>query len=210
VIRPWKDLPEGGRELDEQALASRARRGDEEAFASLVRRYEEMAFRTAYLIVRDEAEAQDVAQEAFVRAHSALRRFDERRPFRPWLLRIVTNVAFNSVRSSRRRDAMAGRYERDAGSERVAPSAESAAVATEQSQRLWQAIGTLGENDQTVLYLRYFLDASEEETAQAIGRPPGTVKSRLHRALARLREVIESRYPDLTPQTALGERRSET
>lgn len=174
-----------------------------------MRRYEEPAFRTAYLIVRDEAEAQDVAQEAFVRAHRSLGRFDERRPFRPWLLRIVTNLAFNSVRSSRRREAMADRYEQDSETVSAEPSPESAAEATERAQRLWEAIGALGENDQTVLYLRYFLDASEEETAEAIGRPPGTVKSRLHRALTRLREVIEARYPDLRPDApaAVEERR---
>ncbi|MEX0785955.1 MAG: sigma-70 family RNA polymerase sigma factor [Dehalococcoidia bacterium] len=196
------NLPEGGRELDEQALAGRARRGDDDAFASLVRRYEETAFRTAYLIVRDDAEAQDVAQEAFVRAHRSLGRFDERRPFRPWLLRIVTNLAFNSVRSARRRGAMAGRYERDEMTPTTEASPESAAVAAERAQRLWQAIGALGENDQEVLYLRYFLDASEEETAEAIGRPAGTVKSRLHRALTKLRRVIETSYPDLSPEAA--------
>jgi RNA polymerase sigma-70 factor (ECF subfamily) len=167
-----------------------------------VRRHEETAFRAAYLIVRDEAEAQDVAQEAFVRAHRALARFDERRPFRPWLLRIVTNLAFNSVRGAQRRDAMTERYERHAMTGSAAPSPESSAVQAEQARRLWQAIGALDEHDQEVLYLRYFLDASEEETARAIGRPPGTVKSRLHRALARLRDVIEAGYPDLAPQPA--------
>ncbi len=69
--------------------------------------------------------------------------------------------------------------------------------AQEHAQRVWAAVAALSVQDQAVLYLRYFMDASEAETATAIGRPPGTVKSRLHRALKRLRAVIDERYPDL-------------
>ena len=184
---------------DEHAVILRARQGDPEAFAALVRKYEEAAFRAAYLIVRDEAEAQDVAQEAFVRAYRSLGRLDASQPFRPWLLRIVTNLALNSRRGSRRRDAMTERYKRDIGQDSGTRSPEAAAEAGEYAQRVWQAVGALRPRDQTLLYLRYFLDASEEETAAAIGRPVGTVKSRLHRALRRLRGVIEERYPDLAP-----------
>jgi RNA polymerase sigma-70 factor (ECF subfamily) len=79
------------------------------------------------------------------------------------------------------------------------PSPESAAQAGEQARRVWEAVAALGNEDQEVIYLRYFLEASEEETAAAIGRPIGTVKSRLHRALRRLRGVIEERYPDMAP-----------
>jgi RNA polymerase sigma factor (sigma-70 family) len=192
---------------DEPAVVARARRGDREAFDSLVRGYEELAFRAAYLIVRDEAEAQDVAQEAFVRAHRSLGRFDEGRAFRPWLLRIVTNLALNSVRSARRRDAAVERYERRAGTG-SAPSPEREVEHAEEAERVWHAVATLGRDDQQVLYLRYFLEASEEETAAALGRPAGTVKSRLHRALRRLRDVIEEQYPELAPaRAAAGVRR---
>ena len=166
-----------------------------------MRRYQEVAFRVAYLIVRDEAEAQDVTQEAFVRAYRALGRFDARLPLRPWLLRIVTNLAMNSRRGSHRRDAMSERYKRDSDLERYVPSPESAVLAKEQARLVWQAVGALRPQEQTLLYLRYFVGASEDETAVAIGRPVGTVKSRLHRALRRLRGVIEERYPELGPQT---------
>ncbi len=151
----------------------------------------------AYLIVRDEAEARDVAQESFVRAYQALKRFDANEPFRPWLLKIVTNSALNSVRAAKRRRAMGERYEQTASMNTTAPSPEHQVEATEQARRVWQAVSELDPQDQTLLYLRYFLDTSEHETAQAIGRPAGTVKSRLHRALRRLRGVIESEYPDL-------------
>jgi len=185
--------------LDEREAALRAKQGDQEAFEALVRGHEELAFRVAYLIVRDAAEAQDVAQEAFVRAYRSLNRFDAGQPFRPWLLRIVTNLAFNSHRGAKRRDEAGQRYERSVGTNSTTPSPESAVVRSEEAQRVWAAVGKLDRQDQEVLYLRYFLDASEAETAVALGRPAGTVKSRLHRALRRLRVVIEERYPDLTP-----------
>ena len=196
-----------GNEPDERAAALRAQRGDADAFELLVRRYQEAAFRTAYLIVRNEAEAQDVAQEAFVRAYRSLGRFDASQPFRPWLLRIVTNLAINSTRSARRRTAMSERYRDRPGEPRAAPSAEAAAERGEVARRVWEAVAELRPDDQTLLYLRYFLDAPEQEAAAAIGRPAGTVKSRLHRALRRLRGVIEERYPDLTP--AMDETRTE-
>ena len=183
----------------ERSVAKRAQGGDPEAFEALVRAHEEVAFRVAYLIVRDEADAQDVAQEAFVRAYGSLGRFDASQPFRPWLLRIVTNLALNNRRSFRRRREMQERYQKDAAmvdSQSPAASAER----QEKARTVWDALGHLEPRDQTLLYLRYFLGASEAETATAIGRPVGTVKSRLHRALWRLRQTIEEQYPELLPE----------
>ena len=207
MYNEWDTSAERGPVPDERDVALQAQRGDMEAFEALVRAYEEAAFRAAYLIVRNEAEAQDVAQEAFVRAYRSLGRFDPEKPFRPWLLRIVTNLALNSVRGARRRDEAGKRLERAVDVHASMPSPEAAALAGEQSQRLWQALGELDGQDQKLLYLRYFLDVSEQEAAVAIGRPAGTVKSRLHRALGRLRVLIEERYPDLAP-VATGETRT--
>ena len=207
MYNEWDTSAERGPVPDDRDVALQAQRGDMEAFEALVRTYEEAAFRAAYLIVRDEAEAQDVAQEAFVRAYRSLGRFDPEKPFRPWLLRIVTNLALNSIRGARRRDDAGKRLERAVDVRASMPSPEAAALAGEQSQRLWQALGEMDEQDQAVLYLRYFLDVSEQEAAVAIGRPAGTVKSRLHRALGRLRSLIEERYPDLAP-AARGETRT--
>jgi RNA polymerase sigma-70 factor (ECF subfamily) len=202
-------VPSETESLDERDALERAQRGDQEAFGYLVRRYEEPCFRAAYLIVRDEVEARDVAQEAFLRAFRALQKFDARQPFKPWMFRITTNLALNSLRSSKRRLAIAERAELEAARTPPARSTpEHITEASDEARRVWQAVASLSQGDRELLYLRYFLDSSEQELALAIGRPPGTVKSRLHRALGRLRRVIERDFPDLMrePRSALLEK----
>jgi RNA polymerase sigma-70 factor (ECF subfamily) len=179
-----------------QAIAA-AREGDREAFCVLVAQYQEVAFRTAYLVVRDAAQAEDVVQDAFVRAYQKLRTFREGEPFRPWLLRIVTNLALNEVRSRTRRRGLLDRIGRIR--QEPSPAPEREAEADKVRGMLWRAINELREEDRIVLYLRYFLELPEREIAAVIGQQPGTVKSRLSRASARLRTVIEERYPGLRP-----------
>jgi RNA polymerase sigma-70 factor (ECF subfamily) len=186
----------------ERIAIQRALEGDQEAFGILVRRYQEACFRAAYLIVRDEMEAQDVAQEAFVRAYRGLRKFDTGRSLKPWLLRITTNLALNSIRSSKRRTATAERLERER--QPSAHSPEPDVERRDEARRVWRAVGALPRDDQELIYLKYFLDSSEEELAAAIGRPRGTVKSRLHRSLRRLRDVINRDYPDLAREARPG------
>ena len=183
---------------DDSDLVAAALDGEREAFAELVGRYQEVAFRAAYLIVRDAGAAEEAVQDGFVRAHKALRTFRLGEPFRPWLLRIVTNLALNQVRSRSRRMGLLERVglSRPAA---IEPPADQAVLATEQQRLLWQAIRELPENDRMVLYLRYFLELPEKEIATVIGKAPGTVKSRLNRASSRLRAVIEARYPGLRP-----------
>ena len=182
-------------EVSDAAAIAAVRGGDREAFAVLVGRYQEVAFRAAYLIVRDAGIAEDAAQEAFVRAFAALASFRETEPFRPWLLRIVTNAALNHVRSRTRR---LGLVVRVAGLRSEAPPEPPDVVAGGEEQRaLWKAMNELPPDDRVVLYYRYFLELPEREMAAALGIAPGTVKSRLSRAGARLRKVIEHRYPEL-------------
>ena len=178
-------------------MIARARAGDRAAFSDLVRRYQQPAFRAAYLIVRDAHGAEDVAQEAFVRAYEHLRSFRAGELFRPWLLRIVTNLARNEVRARGRRSGMLARFSRRP--ESYEPAADRVVVLTEQNELLARAVSELGMDYRVVLYLRFFLELPEREIAIAIGRPPGTVKSRLSRATGRLRAVLEARYPDLRP-----------
>ena len=183
--------------MDDSQWIERARRGDLGAYDELVQAHQEAAFRAAYLILHDAAEAQDAAQEAFVRAYDALGRFDTRRPFRPWLLRIVTNTALNRVKASKRRQAMAERYGSREAALQDNPALEARVLKRERSRRVWNAVGQLKADDQQLLVLRYCLELSEAELAQTFHVAAGTIKSRLHRALGKLRDVIRTHDPEL-------------
>jgi RNA polymerase sigma-70 factor (ECF subfamily) len=172
----------------EAALVERARRGDSGAFEALVVSYQALAFRTAFVIAGDAADAEEAAQDAFVKAHRALGRFRSDRPFRPWLLSIVANEARNRRRTRGRRTALVLRAA-DPGAPAEDP--EAAALATEQRERLLTAVERLRDDDRDVLACRYFLELSEEETAAALGIRRGTVKSRTHRALERLQKELQ-------------------
>ncbi len=179
----------------ESELISRARQGDNEAWEALVREYQQPVFRLAYLFMGDADEAEDVTQEAFIRAFRALASFDETRSLRPWLLSIAANLARNRRRSIGRYLAALGRMGRREP-ELIGFIGERSAQQWE-SQTLWQAVRRLSHDDQQIIYLRYFLDFSEAETAKALEVAPGTVKSRLHRAMSRLRGVVDREFPAL-------------
>ena len=137
------------------------------------------------------AEAPDVAQDAFVKAYGALDRFRGDAPFRPWILRIVANEAKNRRRSGGRREQLALRLAEDRPSGDEAPSPEAVVLERRASERLLAAVLALPDRDRLVVACRYFAELSEEETAEALGVRRGTVKSRLSRALDRLRSSLE-------------------
>ena len=196
-----------GRPLDEQELVEQARGGDARAYEVLVRRYQDLAFRTAWVIAGG-ADAEDAAQEGFVKAWYALPRFRAGSPFRPWLLAIVANEARNRRRSGRRQDDLALRVAEDRPSGDAAPSPEAAALEGEQRRLLLAAVGRLAEADRQVIACRYFLELSEAEMAAALGCRRGTVKSRLSRALERLRAALAEQDAAAAAATKLpgGER----
>ena len=178
-------------------LIARARRRDEVAWETIARQNQDAVFRLAYLITGDPDDAADVAQEAFIRAYRALDRFDPSRPLRPWLLSIAANLARNRLRSVGRYLAALGRALR-ADPEAMAVGGKRDRYPVEgQAGELWQAVRRLSKVDQEIIYLRYFLELSEAETAQAIDAAVGTVKSRAHRALGRLRVMVEKDFPAL-------------
>jgi RNA polymerase sigma-70 factor (ECF subfamily) len=185
-------LEESRAEAADEELVERARRGHARAYDELVRRYTQMAFRTAYVVTGSAADAEDAAQDAFVKAHRALPRFRAGAPFRPWLLRIVGNEARNRRRSAGRRAALELRAAAiaDAG-ETGGASPHAAAEAAEDRRTLLRALDALPDDQRQVVTCRYLLQLSVEETAAALDVPPGTVKSRLSRALERLRELME-------------------
>jgi RNA polymerase sigma factor (sigma-70 family) len=180
-----------GRPLDEKDLVERARRGDVDAYEQLVRHYQGVAQRVAYVVTRDDSEAQDAAQEAFVKAFYALGRFREGGSFRPWLLKIVTNEARNRRRSAGRREGLGLRAVGERPSEDAAPSSEVVALEHERTSSLLRAVDSLSEKDRLVVSYRFFFDLSEAEMSEALGIHRGTVKSRLSRALGRLRHLVE-------------------
>jgi RNA polymerase sigma-70 factor (ECF subfamily) len=170
-------------------LVERACRGDPAAFAELVRAHQSLAFRTAFMITRDAADAEEAAQDGFVKAHRALGRFRRGEPFRPWLLAIVANEARNRRRTRGRRAALALRAAAEPAATRDDP--EESALAAERRERLLTALEGLRDDDRDVLACRYFLELTEDETAAALGIARGTVKSRTYRALSRLQEALD-------------------
>ena len=180
-----------GRPADESELIARAQRGDAAAYEEIVLRYQQVAFRTAYVITGSSADAEDAAQEGFVKAYRALGRFRLSSEIRPWLLRIVANEARNRARSSGRRHQLELRLAEGFRQGDAAPSPEAVAVASDERRRLLAMVSALSEEDRQVIASRYFLQLSGEETAAALGIAEGTVKSRLSRALVRLRSRVE-------------------
>jgi RNA polymerase sigma-70 factor (ECF subfamily) len=186
-------------ENSESELIGRARRDDPNAWQLLVSRYQEPVFRLAYLVLRDPDDAADVAQEAFIQAFLSLDRFDAERPFRPWLMRIAINRARNRRRSMGRYVANVRRLlEKSPRPTASVDATHQIVQGHRQADRMGQAVERLNSIGQEVIYLRYFLDLSEAEMAEALGVAPGTVKSRLHRALKKLRDIIAAEYPDLS------------
>lgn len=176
-------------------LVERARRGDVAAYEEIVERYREPVFRAAYLVTRSSADAQEAAQDAFVKAYGALGRFRPGSPLKPWLLRIAVNESLNRVRAAARRDALAVRAAAERPPEDADQSPEAALLAAEQRRELLDAIERLREEDRLAIACRYFLDLSEREAAQVLGWRRGTLKSRLSRALVRLREQLDEEVP---------------
>lgn len=169
----------------------RAKKGDVDAFTALVARYEQLALRVAYTLVGPDAE--DVVQDAMVKAYRNLGRFRPGGPFRAWLMRIVTNEASNRRRSVGRRAALHLRVAAATTVVDAAPSPEDAVVARERREALIAAVSTLSDRDRTVIALRWFGGLTEAEMATALDCRPGTVKSRLARAMDRLRAACADR-----------------
>lgn len=191
-----KTISVEGRPTEDSELVERAKHGDQDAYAELVTRYQAMAARTAYVITGNDAEAEEAAQEGFVRAFYALDRFRSGAPFRPWLLRIVANEAINRRRAAGRRPTVELSVALDRPSADTALSPEGAALASERRELVLAALGGMREEDRLVIAYRYFFDLGEAEMAEALGVARGTVKSRLSRALGRLRVVIEGMPAD--------------
>jgi len=178
----------------ESGLLEQARRGNLFAFEEIVRRYQRRVYATAYRIVRRHEVADDVAQEAFIRAHRNLDRFDAARPFGPWICRIAANLAVNHVRSPEaREDALPDGH---AETPSAAPGPLQGVLDAEARALLDRALGDLPAEQRAVFCLRVFEELSYREIAESLGIEMGTVMSRLSRAREKLRATLT---PYLTP-----------
>ncbi|MGV9301751.1 RNA polymerase sigma factor [Nonomuraea sp. NPDC003727] len=174
--------------MDDAEAIARSLDGDLAAYEVLVARYSALAHRTAAMLGAGD-EADDVVQEAFVKAFRHLGGFRMDAPFRPWLLRIVANETHNLTRSRGRRSELTLRLGALAPAQ-APDDPEGAAIADDRRARLLAAVRELPDRERQAVVCRYFLQLSEQETAQVLDWPVGTVKSRTHRGLARLREEV--------------------
>ena len=171
---------------DERALVRAAQAGSDEAIEALYRSHWPRAHRAAYLIVHDGAASEDIAQEAFLAAIRALDRFDRRRPFAPWLHRIVVNRAIDWGR----RRALRGEVDIDRANPHPAMTAPSLADERQLGGDMVEALRAIAPDQRGMIVLRYLLDYTPGEIASMLGMPRGTVNSRLRRGLDRLGEAL--------------------
>ncbi len=165
-----------------------AQSGSEQALEHLYRRHWPWAHRAAYLVVHDAAAAEDIAQEAFLAAIRSLERFDRRRPFGPWLNRIVVNRAIDWARARSLRRETGAEFEAEAAAEPAASESGSSVY----SDEVVAGLRKLSPEHRAVVVLRYLLDYTPGEIANALDVPRGTVNSRLRRALDRLGSDMEA------------------
>jgi RNA polymerase sigma factor (sigma-70 family) len=176
------------RRLPDPELIALARKGSAEAAGTLFDRYWELAWRTAYAVTADRALADDAAQEAIQRAFGALDRFDETRPFGPWLKRIAANRAIDLLRRGQRLTSL--------GEHSITVEWETGGALEDREElgAVAEAVAALAPPKRMVVVLRYWLDLHVDEIAGVLGIPVGTVASRLSRALSELRVALEEEH----------------
>jgi RNA polymerase sigma-70 factor (ECF subfamily) len=180
---------------NEGILVQRARRGDPGAFTALVETYRERITRLAINLLGSREDAEDVAQETFVRVYSTLPRFDTSRPFAPWLYRIATNLCLDHLRRRKARPQTAQLPEEmdvTASSSLAVPSPENTAIRAETHAEVMRAVQGLPENYRVVVVLRYLDDLPYSEIAEILGISEANVQMRLSRARQRLRAALHN------------------
>lgn len=176
--------------MDDLQAIRRLKGGDLSGLEMLMAQYQAKAARAAFLITHDEAVAQDVVQETFIRIYQRIRQFDESRPFEPYLMRSVVNAALNAVRGNSRLTSLD-----DDGSEvenllNRAASVESQVEFTQLQHEILIALSKLSPRQRAVIVQRYYLEMSEQEMALALDSAPGTIKWLLNAARQRLRHLL--------------------
>ena len=181
--------------MEEQEAIARLKRGDIGGLEALVRQYQVQAVRTAYLIIRDRALAEDIVQAAFLRTYERIGQFDAGRPFGPWFLRSVVNDALKAAARRKRQVSPEAGPEGEGASlanllADPGPGPADLLEAAETREAVWSALGKLPPAQRAAIVLRYYLDLSEAAMADELACPPGTVNWRLHAARERLRTLL--------------------
>lgn len=189
---PAERSPHAG--LEDTALVAASQRGDQDAFSELVRRHQRSVHRIAYGLTRNAADADDLAQETFVRAWGTISRFELGQPLMPWLARICTNQAYSLFRHRKRRPEQSIEPLIDAGKQwGVDDDPADHSARSEHDTQMRACFAELSAEHQSVLALRVLQDFSYEEIATALHIPIGTVMSRLSRARTELKRRLEAR-----------------
>ena len=183
LVRPWYRVPA----RDEASLIRQARRGSADAVEALVRRHWDAAHRAAFLIVHDAGAAEDIAQEAMLAAVRSIDCFDRRRPFKPWLHRIVVNRSLDWLRARARRPEVSVEVTGPVAGARV--EAEAPDVL---SDELMRALAQLDPDERALVVMRHLLGYRSPELGRMLDMPAATVRTRLARAITRLRELLEA------------------
>jgi RNA polymerase sigma-70 factor (ECF subfamily) len=174
-------------ESPDRDLILRARRGETDAFGELVGRYQATVFNVCYRLMGERREAEDMAQEAFIRAYTRLASYDADRPLGPWLRRVAANVCLNRLESLPVAPSVIDE-ERDADDPAQRP--EATAEQHDEAERLRQALLTLPPHYRAVLELRHYQELSYEEIAETLRLPLSDVKSHLFRARKLMAEKL--------------------
>ena len=192
---------------DDTATVARARAGDADAFRRLVERHSRDVFRLAFRMTRNEHDAEDVVQEAFLRAYRSLERFEERAHFGSWIYRIAANCAYDSLRARERRQQLAEPVVREDGSDGPAaempsddPAPDRLVFGGEVRTRLTQAMKRMSVLERSAFTLRHFEGMSIDEIGRALDLDASAAKQSVFRAVKKVREAL-GRDPSLRPVT---------
>jgi RNA polymerase sigma-70 factor, ECF subfamily len=177
--------------MDELTAIRRLKAGDFGGLEYLMAQYQVKALRAAFLILRDQTEAEDVVQEVFLRMFQHPNYYDERRPFGPYLMRSVINAALNACRDEQKSVSLDGKLETVERLIAQVASIESQVEYAQIKSELLDALGKLPPRQRAAIVQRYYLEMSEKEMAQALDAAPGTVKWLLNTARAGLRELLK-------------------